>query len=51
MNCMVLCAAIQGAWVYIPDDMRSSIPHHLVSGVTIALLIFGVIGRVIKQKE
>lgn len=49
MNCMVLAAAIQGAWVYVPDDLRSQVPNHLMSIVTIVLLVSGVIGRLVKQ--
>ena len=50
MNCMTLAAAIQGAWIYVPDDMRATVPVWLVSAVTIGLLVLGVVGRLIKQK-
>jgi hypothetical protein len=49
VNCMVLAGAIQGAWLYIPEDMKQSLPPHLVTGVTIALLFIGVGGRLTKQ--
>lgn len=49
VNAMILAAAIQGAWLQIPDDMKSSIPPQLVQYATIALLIFGVVGRLIQQ--
>lgn len=49
VNCMVVAAAIQGAWIYIPEDMRMDIPQHLVGIITIFLLILGVIGRLTKQ--
>ncbi len=48
-NCMVLAGALQGAWLYIPPDMKASVPPKLVAGVTIALLVLGVIGRMFKQ--
>lgn len=51
VNCMVLAASIQGAWIYIPEDLRNSIPKEIVSGITLALLILGVIGRLIKQDK
>ena len=51
VNCMALAAAVQGAWLYIPNDMKASIPQKLVSGVTIALLVLGVIGRLTKKAE
>ena len=49
VHCMVLAGSIQGAWLYIPDDMRQSIPSKLVTGLTIGLLMLGVIARLIKQ--
>lgn len=51
VHAMMLAAAIQGAWLQIPDDMKASIPPQLVQYVTIALLVFGVAGRLIKQGE
>lgn len=49
VHAMMLAAAIQGAWLQIPDDMKAHIPEALVSGATIALLVLGVAGRLIKQ--
>lgn len=49
VHCMTLGAAIQGAWLYIPEDMKQSMPPQLVTVVTIALLALGVFGRLIKQ--
>ncbi len=49
VNCMILAGSIQGAWAAISDDMKQYIPHHLVTGLTIGLLVLGVIGRLIKQ--
>lgn len=49
MWCMTLAGAIQGAWVFIPDDLKSSMPHNLVQGATIALLALGVAGRLVDQ--
>lgn len=46
---MVLAGALQGAWVFVPDDMRASIPHAIVQGITIALLVLGVVGRLVDQ--
>lgn len=51
VQAMVLAGSIQGAWVFIPEDMKTSIPHGLVQGVTVALLALGVVGRVVKQKD
>ena len=49
VQAMVLAGAIQGAWVYIPDSLRASVPQNIVTGVTVALLVLGVVGRVIDQ--
>lgn len=49
VQAMSLAAALQGAWVYIPDDMKTHIPANLITGVTVALLVLGIIGRMVKQ--
>lgn len=51
LHCMTLAASIQGTWLYIPEDLRQSIPSKLVTGVTILLMIVGVIGRFINQTK
>jgi hypothetical protein len=50
MQGMLLALTIQGVWVTLPDDWRASIPTPLIAGLTIACLIFGVIGRLYQQK-
>jgi len=50
VQAMVLAGAIQGAWVFIPEDMKASIPPTVVQWVTIVLLVFGVAGRIVDQK-
>jgi hypothetical protein len=49
MQAMTLAAAIQGAWVFIPEDMKSTIPHNYVTGATVVLLVAGILGRLVKQ--
>lgn len=49
-QCMIGAAAVQGAWVYIPDDLRASMPHGIVEGVTVSLLAVGFVGRIIKKE-
>ena len=51
VKCMTLGIAIQGAWVFIPEDMKASLPPSLVQYMTMALLGAGVLGRLIKQDE
>ena len=48
---MVLAGAIQGAWLFVPDDLRSSVPQSWLQGITVALMVMGVAGRLVKQKE
>ena len=49
MQAMALAAALQGAWVYIPEDLRSSANPYLVNGLTLVLLAIGIAGRLVKQ--
>lgn len=49
VNAMVGAGAIQGAWLQVPDDLKAHVPNGLVSGATIALLVLGVAGRIVKQ--
>lgn len=51
IQAMTLAGAVQGAWLYIPDDMRSSIPASTVQAVTLALLALGVAGRLVDQPK
>lgn len=46
---MTIATAIQGAWMAVPDDMRSHVPSGAVYGLTIALLVAGIVGRLITQ--
>lgn len=51
VQAMVVAASVHGAWLAIPDDMKSSIPSKYVSAVTMALLVLGVAGRLVKQGD
>lgn len=46
---MALAAAVQGAWMGIPDDLRDNIPRNAVHILTIFILVTGVGGRLIRQ--
>jgi hypothetical protein len=50
IQAMTLAGAIQGAWLLIPDDMKTSIPQGIIQWITLLLLILGVAGRVVDQK-
>lgn len=49
VNCMTLAAAIQGGWVALPEDMKAGIPAPWVSMASVAVLVLGIIGRLIDQ--
>lgn len=49
VQAMTLATALQGAWLAVPLDLQAKVPASLVHGMTIALLIAGVIGRLVKQ--
>lgn len=51
VQAMALAGSIQGAWMFIPEDMKSSISPNIVQGVTVALLILGIAGRMVDQPK
>ena len=50
VNCMVLASVLQGAWLYVPEDLRQSLPHGIVHILTIAILALGVVGKEKREK-
>lgn len=51
VNCMVAAGALQGAWLFIPEDMKATVPPGVLQWVTGALMVVGFIGRLVKQPE
>jgi len=51
VQAMTLAGAIQGAWMFIPEDMKASISPSIVQGVTVALLVLGIAGRMVDQPK
>jgi len=49
MQAMTIATAIQGAWLAVPDDMKAGIDPALVNGACMALLVLGIVGRLVKQ--
>jgi hypothetical protein len=47
---MVAAGALQAAWVAIPDDLRVQVPDGATTALTGALMVLGVIGRLVDQK-
>ena len=51
MQAMGVAVALQGAWVFIPDDLKARAGDDLANWVTGALLVLGMIGRMVKQGD
>ena len=51
MQAMGAAAALQGAWVFIPDDLKARVGDDTAAWVTGALLVLGMIGRMVKQGD
>lgn len=49
VQAMALAGALQAAWMAIPEDMKASVDHRIVSWATMALLGLGIAGRLVKQ--
>jgi hypothetical protein len=51
VQAMTWAAVAQGVWLELPAEHKAELPPHLVHYVTIGLLVFGVYGRIVKQKK
>lgn len=51
VQAMALAAAVQTTWEVIPPDLKSNIPPKYVYAVTMALLVFGIVGRLVAQPK
>lgn len=49
VQCMALALALQGAWEACPDELKTGIPPRTVTIITLALLVLGIVGRLVKQ--
>jgi hypothetical protein len=49
VQAMGLALAIQGAWPEVPADLKAQLPQNLVHWVSVALLVLGIVGRLVKQ--
>jgi len=49
VQAMVLAGAIQGAWVALPPEMKASVSDDWMRYITIALMVAGVVGRLVVQ--
>ena len=51
MQAMILAGALQGGWQALPADLKAAIPDHVVTGLTIAILVAGIVGRLVDQDD
>lgn len=49
MQCMVVAGAVQGAWLFVPDDMKATFPKDWLQIITALLLVVGIAGRLVDQ--
>ena len=51
VQAMVLQGAAAGAWLTVPDDMRSAVPPEWLAVAAVALTVLGVSGRLVDQGD
>ena len=51
VQAMVVAGAVQGAWMFIPEDLRVSMPPLVIQVITLSLLVAGVAGRLVDQTK
>jgi len=49
VQCMTLASSLLVTWEVLPNDLKASIPQPWVRYGAIALLVLGVVGRLVKQ--
>jgi len=49
VQAMTVAAALQGAWMAVPDDLKARAPDDLANALTVVILALGVIGRLVPQ--
>jgi hypothetical protein len=48
---MALGLAIQGAWEFLPPDLKAGFSDKHVRWVAMSLLVIGIAGRLVKQEK
>jgi hypothetical protein len=51
VQAMAAAIAVQGTWEVIPDDLKTGIPPRVIHLVSMGLLVLGIVGRLVKQKD
>lgn len=50
IHAMALALAVSAAWLAIPADLRAMVPAWSAASLTGALMVLGILGRLVKQK-
>lgn len=50
VKCMALAGALKSTWLFVPDDMKTSVQPGLVGKVTVGLMLLGLLGRLLQQE-
>lgn len=51
VHCMILSQAVLGAWMALPDEMKTAVKIEYVASAAIALLVMGTVGRFVDQGD
>lgn len=51
VQCMALALALQGTWSAMPVELQQAVPAPIVQLITLALLGFGIVGRLVLQPK
>lgn len=49
MQAMGVATSLLGAWGAMPDSLQARLPGRLVVGIAVALLVLGMVGRLVQQ--
>jgi len=49
VRAMALAGALQGAWLAMSPDLQARVPAEWVDGLTMAILVLGIFGRIVDQ--
>ena len=51
VQAMALAVAIQAGWQAMPEDLAARLPDGWVTGLSIVVLVLGIIGRLVRQDD
>jgi hypothetical protein len=51
VRAMTMALAVQGTWLALPEELRHRLPDQVTTAVTIALLVLGLIGRMMQKRR